>query len=89
MIKPIRDYVLVKPYPSEEMSEGGIFVSEAHRETSNKMLVMDVGNGTKKTPMKFKKGETVFRVKDGGTPIEEKGELFFLIPQSWLIAKLN
>lgn len=89
MIKPIRNNVLVKPFPSDEMSEGGIIVSEAHRPISNKMMVVEVGNGTKKTPMQFKKGETVFRVKDCGTPIEEKGELFFLVEQSWLIAKMN
>lgn len=89
MIRPIKNKVLVKPFPSDEMSAGGIIVSEAHRAISNKMEVVEVGNGTKQTPMQFKKGDTVFRVKDLGDPIEVNGELHFLIEQSWLIAKLN
>lgn len=88
-LRPIKNKVLVKPFPSDEMSAGGIIVSEAHRAISNKMEVISVGEGTKQTPMQFKKGDTVFRVKDLGDPIEIKGELHFLIEQSWLIAKLN
>lgn len=89
MIRPIKNKVLVKPFPSDDRSAGGIIVSEAHIAISNKMEVVEVGNGTKQTPMQFKKGDTVFRIKDLGDPIEIKGELHFLIEQSWLIAKLN
>lgn len=89
MIKPIKNKVIVKPYPSDEFSEGGIIVSEAHREVSNKMRVVAVGNGTKITPMQFKEGDTVFRVKGVGEEIEIEGELHFCVEQSWLIAKLN
>lgn len=85
---PIRDMVLTKPFPSEEKSEGGIFVSEAHRPTSNKHKVIAAGNGIKGKPMEFKKDDIVFRVKDDGTPIEISGELHFLIKQSDLRAKL-
>jgi chaperonin GroES len=89
MVRPIRNHVLVKPFPSDEMSEGGIIVSEAHREISNKMRVVSVGNGTVKTPMKFKEGDVVFRVKGCGDAIEINGELHYLVQQSWLLAKLN
>lgn len=89
MITPILDNVLVKPFPSDEVSEGGIFVSEAHRAVSNKMKVVAVGNGTKKAPMTFKPGETVFRVKDGGDEIIIAGERYFLVKSNWLIAKMN
>ncbi len=89
MIQPILDNVLVKPYPSDEVSEGGIFVSEAHRAVSNKMEVIAVGKGTKKTPMSFIPGDTVFRVKDGGDEIIIAGERYFLLKSGWLIAKMN
>ena len=89
MIKPIRENILVKPYPSDEKSDGGIIVSEAHRAISNKMKVIAVGNGTKKEPMRFKEGDTVFRVKDSGDEILIDGEKHFLVKQSYLIAKLN
>lgn len=88
-MQPIRDNVLVKPYPSDEFSEGGIIVSEAHRAVSNKMQVIAVGNGTRKEPMGFSPGETAFRVKDHGEEIIINGEQYFLIRQSFLIAKSN
>lgn len=89
MINVIRDNVLVKPFPSDEFSEGGIVVSEAHREVSNKMRVVAVGNGTKDKPMRFKEGDIAFRVKDCGDEIEIGGEKYFIVKQSWLIAQLN
>lgn len=89
MITPIKDQVLAKPYPSDEISEGGIIVSEAHRAVSNKMQIIAVGKGTKKEPMQFKKGDTAFRVKDHGEEILIDGEKHFLIKQSHLIAKMN
>jgi chaperonin GroES len=88
-MKPVKNKVLVKPFPADELSEGGIIVSEAHRAVSNKMEVIAVGNGTNKTPMQFKEGEIVFRVKECGDEVEIKGEIHFLVEQSWLIAKLN
>lgn len=84
---PIREKVLVKPYPSDEMSSGGIIVSEAHRAVSNKMKVIAVGNGTKKDPMQFKEGDTAFRIKDCGDEVLIDGEKHFLVSQQWLIAK--
>lgn len=89
MIQPIRDNVLVKPFPSDEKSSGGIIVSEAHRAVSNKMEVVAVGNGTKKNPMNFKKGDTVFRVQNCGDEILINGEKHYIVKNSWLIAKLN
>lgn len=89
-MKPIKNNVLVKPFPSDEMSTGGIIVSEAHRPISNKMEVIAVGSGTAKEKMKFKKGDVVFRVKDHSLlELEIKGEKHYLIEQSALIAKLN
>jgi chaperonin GroES len=88
-MQPIKNKVLVKPFPSDELSVGGIYVSEAHREISNKMEVISVGNGTAKTPMQFKKGDVVFRVKGCGDEFEINGEKHFLVEQSWIVAKLN
>jgi chaperonin GroES len=89
MVKPIRNYILAKPFPSDEKSAGGIIVSEAHRAVSNKMRVIEVGTGTQKEPMRFKKDDVVFRVKDHGNEIMIDGELHFLIEQAHLIAQLN
>ena len=88
-MQPIKNKVLVKPFPSDELSAGGIYVSEAHREVSDKMKVIAVGNGTSKTPMQFKPDDVVFRVKGCGDEFIINGEKHFLVEQSWLIAKLN
>jgi chaperonin GroES len=88
---PIRDNVLLKPFPGDEISEGGILVPESVREISNKMTVIAVGSGTKESPMQFKAGDVVFRVKDSGKEGEVYigGEIHFIMPQSYLLAKLN
>lgn len=84
---PIKEKVLVKPYPSDDKSAGGIIVSEAHRSVSNKMKVIAVGSGTKKEPMQFKEGDTVYRIKDCGDEVIIGDERHFLVSQNWLIAK--
>lgn len=89
MITPIRDNVLVKPFASDEMSEGGIIVSEAHRAVSQKVKVIAVGGGTKKMPMNWKEGDVAFRVKDSGDEVLIGGEKHFIVKSNWLIAKLN
>jgi len=87
-ILPIRNNVLIKPAVPDEMSSGGIIVPDSFKGDSNKGIVMAVGNGTKKTPMRLKTGMTVFRVKDWGTPVEKNGEKFYLMDQEAVIAKL-
>lgn len=84
---PIRTQVLVKPYPSDEISEGGILIPENVRKPSNKVWIVKVGNGTKDKPMKLQPGETGFRVKDWGCPVIVDGELHFIMDQDAIIAK--
>lgn len=79
--------MLVKPFPSEEVTAGGIFVPESAREVSNKVLVVSVGNGTKEKPMTFKKGDIGYRVKDWGTEVMVDGELHFLLDSDSILAK--
>lgn len=88
MIRPIRNQVLLRPYPSEEKSVGGIIVSEAHREVNNKMVVVAVGEGVPGKPMQLKPGDTVFRVLNWGQPIQEGEVVYYLMAQESLLAKL-
>lgn len=85
-MQPIRNYVLCKPYPADEISEGGIFVPESARKDSNKMYVVAVGNGTKDRKMQFVAGQTVYRVKDWGEPIDIEGERHYLMDQGAVLA---
>ena len=83
---PIRTQVLVKPFPSDEISEFGIIVPESARKPSNKVKVMKVGNGTKDKPMKLKEGQTGYRVQDWGCDVLIDGELYFIMDQDAIIA---
>jgi chaperonin GroES len=85
-MKPIRNNVLVKPFPPSEQSEGGIFVPLSVRKDNNRGTVIAVGNGTKGRPMQFKPGQVVYRVKDWGTPVEIKGENHYLMDDSAILA---
>lgn len=90
MIKPVGQNVLVKPFPVDGVSAGGIYVPDSAKEDSNKVLIVAVGNGTSKNPMRFKEGDIAFRVKDNFlSEIVINGEKHFLMPQSYLLAKLK
>ena len=85
-MKPVRNNVLVKPFPPSEQSEGGIFVPLSVRKDNNRGTVVAVGNGTKDRPMQFKRGQIVYRVFEWGTPIEIQGEKHFLMDDSAILA---
>lgn len=85
-MKPIRNNVLCKPYAPDEVSEGGIFVPESARQESNKMYIIAVGSGTPNKPMKLRAGQTAYRVKDWGTPVEVNGERHYIMDQAAIIA---
>lgn len=86
-MQPVRNIILTKPFPPDEVSEGGIFVPESARQENNKMRVVAVGNGTKERKMIFNPGDVVYRVKDWGTPVDIEGERYYLMDQNGIIAK--
>lgn len=88
-ILPIRTQVLVKPCESDSISEGGIIVPNNYKEESNKVEIIATGKGVKNKPMRYSAGQIAFRVKNHGTPIEENGELYYLMDQDALLATLN
>lgn len=88
MIKPIRNQVLVKAFKEDEVSAAGIIVPESYRKHGCRVEIIDVGNGTKNRPMKLKKGEIGFRVKDWGVPVEDNGELYYLMDDKAILATM-
>lgn len=88
MVQAIKDNVLIRPFPSDDRSVGGIIVSEAHRAISDKVEVISVGNGTKKNPMPWKPGDVAFRVHGCGDEILINGERHYLVKWNWLIAQM-
>lgn len=85
-MKPIRDFVLVKPFAPEEITEGGLFLPEGYRERNCKAKVISVGNGTAKIKMEAKKDDVIFHIKGAGEPVILNNELVFLIRQNDILA---
>lgn len=83
---PIRNQILFKPFASEEISLGGIFVPESARKVNNKGVIKSVGVGTKSRPMKLKPGDKGIRVKDWGLEILIDGERHFIMDMDAIIA---
>ena len=86
MIQPVRNNVLVKCLDNGNISSGGIFLSEAHKEDSNKVEIVAVGTGLPNKPMRLKAGQIGHRVKDWGQQIQEGNEKYYLMDQSAIIA---
>lgn len=81
---PIRNQVLVKPYPADEISEGGLFIPETARQVSNKCKIVKTGNGEKAKKLPI--GATSYRVKDWGCEVLVDGELHFLMDADAILA---
>ena len=86
MIQPIRNQILVKPFPADEISEGGIFVPDSARAISNKVMIVGVGNGTKDKPMRLKSGMIGYRVQSWGCEVMVEGELHFIMDSDAILA---
>lgn len=85
-MQPIRNQILVKPFPPNELTEGGLIVPDTAKKPSNKVTIVEVGNGTSVRPMRLKKGDVGFRVQGWGEEIIIKGESFFLMEDNAILA---
>lgn len=82
----LRNQVIVKPFQSDEISAGGIIVPDAFKQRSNKAKVISAGGGTKKRPMLYEEGQTVYHVKGHGTEIEKNGEKYYIMDIDAILA---
>lgn len=85
-MKPIRNQILIKPFPADEISEGGIYVPESARKESNRVSIVAVGNGTRENPMRLKPGQVAYRIKEWGVPVDIEGERHYLLEDAAILA---
>lgn len=83
---PIGQYILAKPFLRPSFTDGGIYVPDTIKNDSNKVLIVETGNGSAKKPMRLSKGQIGYRVKDWGEEIIISGEKHFLMTQDSIIA---
>lgn len=90
-IKPLFDYVLIKPLEEEEKTPSGIVLPESAKEKPQVGEVMAVGTGGysddgKKIPMVVKVGQKVMYKKWGGNEIKVNNEEWLLVEQKDIMA---
>jgi len=93
-IKPLFDYVLIKPLAREEMTASGIVLPDTVKEKPQMGEVMAVGDGgacckdDKKCECKMivKKGQHVIYKKWGGNEIKVENEEWLIVEQKDIMA---
>lgn len=90
-IKPLSDYVLVRPLEQEEVTPSGIVLPETAKEKPQAGEIMAVGPGGtneegKLIPMNVKVGEKVLYKKWGGNEVKVGQEEWLLIEQKDIMA---
>ncbi len=90
-IKPLFDYVLVKPLAAEQTTPSGIVIPDTAKEKPQMGEVMAVGPGAmnddgKVVPMVVKVGQKVMYKKWGGNEIKVGTEEWMLIEQKDVMA---
>lgn len=93
-IKPLFDYVLVKPLEDETKTPSGILLPETAKEKPQVGQIMAVGTGGvtddgKKIPMVVKVGQKVMYKKWGGNEIKVQGEEWLLVEQKDILAVIE
>ncbi len=94
MIKPLFDYVLVRPLPGEEKTPSGILLPDSAKEKPQVGEVMAVGPGAMNEkgtmmPMIVKVGQKVLYKKWGGNEVKVGTEEWLLIEQKDVMAVIN
>ena len=93
-LKPLDDYVVVKPVEEEEKSEGGIVLPDTAKEKPQKGEVLAVGPGKllasgDRKPPAVKAGDMVLFGKWGGNEIKIEGEELKILKESDILAKFD
>jgi len=90
-IKPLFDYVLVKPLEQEEMTPSGIVIPDTAKEKPQMGEIVAVGPGKvgkdgKNLPMQVKKGQKVIYKKWGGDEVKVGTEEWLLVKEEDIMA---
>jgi chaperonin GroES len=94
VIKPLFDFVLIKPVSSEEVTASGIVLPDTAKEKPQIGEIMAVGPGTvneqgKQIPMMVKVGQKVLYKKWGGNEVKVGNEEWLLIEQKDVMAVVD
>lgn len=93
-LKPLDDYVVVKPVEGEEKTEGGIVLPDTAKEKPQKGEIIAAGPGKllkngDRRPLSVKVGDMVLFGKWGGNDIKIEGEELKILKESDILAKFE
>lgn len=95
-IRPLRDKVIVKPRPVEEMSKGGIIIPETVKDAPVEGTVVAVGSGIlnregNTIPLEVNVGDNVLYRKNSQTitEIDIDGELYLIMSEIDILSVVN
>lgn len=94
IIKPLRDKIIVKPAPVEDVSKGGIIIPETAKDAPTRGEVVAVGSGMLSAdgtvvPLEISVGNQVVYRKNTATEIEVDGEKYILLREMDVLAVLE
>ena len=93
-LKPLDDYVVLKPVEEEEKSEGGIVLPDTAKEKPQKGKVLAAGPGKMlpngdRRPLSVKTGDMVLFGKWGGSDVKIEGEELKILKESDILARFE
>lgn len=92
-VKPLRDRILVKPRPAEEMSKGGIIIPDTAKDAPVEGIVLETGSGLLtrdgySMPLEVKVDDKILFRKSSNsiTTIDVDGEEYFIMSELDVLA---
>lgn len=86
MLKPLFDRVVIRNIETEEVTKGGILLTNASKEKPQMAEVLAVGPGAKDVEMVVKVGDKVVYQKYAGTEVKLDGQEVIVIKQGDILA---
>jgi len=88
-MKPINDRVVVKPFPAEEKTTGGIIIPDTAKEKPQKGEVVAVGPGKEGNALTVQVGDTVLYGKYGGQDLSYEGVDYLIMREDDILVILG
>ena len=89
MMKPINDRVIVKPFPAEQKTAGGLIIPDTAKEKPQKGEIVAVGPGKEDNKMTVKVGDTVLYGKYGGQELSYEGVDYLIMREDDILVILD
>jgi chaperonin GroES len=94
MIRPLQDRIILKRFPEEEKTKGGIIIPDTAKEKPLEGRVVSVGNGKvledgKVRPLDIKPGDRVLFIKHAGNEVKIDGEEHLMLREDDILGVIE